>query len=330
MAAKEYYLVIILIRDVSMIKVNKIEKFYDSFKALHNISFQVESGEIVGFLGPNGAGKTSTMKILTGYIPPTSGEASINGLDVEQNSLDVRRQIGYLPESNPLYMDLTVEEFLKYVCQIRQLAGDKAQSAIERVVKDCGLKDVFYKQIDMLSKGYRQRVGLAQALIHDPSVLILDEPTVGLDPRQIIEIRDLIKKIGKNKTVLLITHLMQEVQALCDRVIIINKGKVVAQGSPATLQQEVAKERYTIIYLKVEGAMKKVEPLIKKIEGVKDIEKVDQEKRGLYGYKIKVESGFDVRKKIIKELYKNDLDIVELSPKTVSMEDVFLELTKGK
>ena len=212
------------------ILVKDLTKIYGEQKAVDNISFEIKTGEIVGFVGPNGAGKSTTMKILTGFIPPSSGEAKINALDLIENSLEIRKHIGYLPEHNPLYHEMYVKEYLEFVAGIYNL-GKNTQSRIEEIIEQTGLTIEQKKKIGALSKGYRQRVGLAQALIHDPSILILDEPTSGLDPNQIIEIRNLISEVGKEKTVMLSTHIMQEVEAICDRIIIINKGKIVADDS---------------------------------------------------------------------------------------------------
>ncbi|MDP2176480.1 MAG: gliding motility-associated ABC transporter ATP-binding subunit GldA [Bacteroidota bacterium] len=222
------------------IRVENLSKIYGQQKAVNNLTFKVNSGEIVGFLGPNGAGKTTTMKILTCFIPPTFGKAFINDLDVEENSIEVRRQIGYLPEHNPLYMDMYVKEFLSFVASTYQIK--QTQKRVQEMIELTGLQVEQKKKIGQLSKGYRQRVGLAQAMIHNPSVLILDEPTSGLDPNQIIEIRNLIKTIGKDKTVMLSTHIMQEVEAMCNRVMIINKGNIVADGNPAELKQSFKKQ----------------------------------------------------------------------------------------
>jgi ABC-2 type transport system ATP-binding protein len=219
------------------IRVENLTKIYGSQKAVNDISFEVNSGEIIGFLGPNGAGKTTTMKILTCYIPPSSGKASINGMNVEEKSIEVRRQIGYLPEHNPLYMDMYVKEFLQFVASTYQLSN--ITQKVKEMIDITGLGIEQNKKISQLSKGYRQRVGLAQAMIHNPSVLILDEPTSGLDPNQIVEIRNLIKTIGKDKTVMLSTHIMQEVEAMCNRVIIINKGIIVANGNPSELKSHL-------------------------------------------------------------------------------------------
>src|SRR5436309_2153162 len=214
------------------IRVSNLTKYYGNSLAVDNISFEVNKGEILGFLGPNGAGKTTTMKIVTTYMPPTSGEVKIDGLDIEESSLEVRRKIGYLPELNPLYLDMNVIEYLDYVAALDGIPEDKIKKKRNEMISVCGLESVKNKDIGELSKGFKQRVGLAQAMISDPEIIILDEPTSGLDPNQIIEIRNLIKKLGKQKTVILSTHILSEVQATCNRVIIVNKGKIAADGSP--------------------------------------------------------------------------------------------------
>jgi ABC-2 type transport system ATP-binding protein len=226
------------VKEVS-IRVENLTKTYKKQNAVDHISFDISSGEIVGFLGPNGAGKTTTMKMLTCYIPPTSGKAYVNGLDVEEQSIEVRRQIGYLPEHNPLYTDMYVKEYLGFAASVYQIKNPV--SRVKEMIDLTGLQIEQNKKIGQLSKGYRQRVGLAQAMIHNPSVLILDEPTSGLDPNQIVEIRNLIINIGKEKTVLLSTHIMQEVEAMCNRVMIVNKGKIVANGQPGELKQLFSK-----------------------------------------------------------------------------------------
>jgi ABC-2 type transport system ATP-binding protein len=219
------------------IKIQNLSKIYGQQRAVDDISFEVNKGEIVGFLGPNGAGKSTTMKILTGYIPATSGTAEVNGMDVKKKPKAVKRSIGYLPEHNPLYLDMYVREFLEFVGSMYDLKGNSLKNRVEEVIELVGLSLEKAKKIGQLSKGYRQRVGIAQAFIHDPEVLILDEPTTGLDPNQLIEIRGLIKQIGQNKTVIFSTHIMQEVEAICDRVIIINRGKIVADGNLNELKQ---------------------------------------------------------------------------------------------
>src|SRR6056297_3343720 len=228
------------------IQVKDLTKIYGAQKAIDQISFEIETGEIVGFVGPNGAGKSTTMKILTGFIPPTSGNAKINSLDLIENSLEIRKHIGYLPENNPLYPDMYVKEYLEFVSGIYKL-GKNTDARIKEIIEQTGLSIERKKKIGALSKGYRQRVGLAQALIHDPEILILDEPTSGLDPNQIIEIRNLISVVGKEKTVMLSTHIMQEVEAICDRIIIINKGKIVADDSIDSITSRKAEEFITVL-----------------------------------------------------------------------------------
>ena len=219
------------------IKIQNLSKVYGTQRAVDDISFEVAKGEIVGFLGPNGAGKSTTMKILTGYVPATDGSAEVNGFDVKISPMQVKSSIGYLPEHNPLYLDMYVREFLEFTGSLYSLKGKTLQIKVAETIEMVGLGLEKHKKIGQLSKGYRQRVGLAQALIHNPDVLILDEPTTGLDPNQLVEIRDLIKSVGKNKTVILSTHIMQEVEAICDRVVIINRGKIVANGTLSELKQ---------------------------------------------------------------------------------------------
>lgn len=219
------------------IKIQNLSKVYGTQRAVDDISFEVSKGEIVGFLGPNGAGKSTTMKILTGYVPATDGSAEVNGFDVKISPMQVKSSIGYLPEHNPLYLDMYVREFLEFTGSLYGLKGKTLQIKVAETIEMVGLGLEKHKKIGQLSKGYRQRVGLAQALIHNPDVLILDEPTTGLDPNQLVEIRDLIKSVGKNKTVIFSTHIMQEVEAICDRVVIINRGKIVANGTLSELKQ---------------------------------------------------------------------------------------------
>ncbi len=233
------------------IEVVNISKKYEEQLAVHNVSFKINKGEIVGFLGPNGAGKSTTMKIITGYIPATEGEALVCGEKVNAESINTQKKIGYLPETNPMYLDMYVREFLFFCAGVHGITGAKAKSRIEEVIEMTGLTIESKKTIQQLSKGYKQRVGLAQALLHDPEVLILDEPTSGLDPNQIVEIRELIKSAGKEKTVLLSTHIMQEVQAMCDRVIVINKGQIVADETLEAIQAKYAGESLEDIFRKL-------------------------------------------------------------------------------
>jgi len=310
-----------------MIRVQNLTKSYGPSKALSGISFEVKTGQVMGFLGPNGAGKTTTMKILTGYMPPSGGRAWVNQFDVLENTPAMRQTIGYLPENNPLYLDFTVQENLHYFADIYGLGEIDRLRMIDQVVEECGLAAVFYKPIEALSKGFRQRVGLAQALISDPKTLILDEPTVGLDPRQIIEIRDLIKKLGKDRTVLLSTHIMQEVQAICDTVTIIHQGKVVAQGTPDELKHHVEGTQSATIYVKLEAPIKAAEARLKKIPGVTKVEKRDQEKRGIHGFVLFVDQGMDVRSAVFETAVAEKWKLFELVPEKISLEDVFIDVT---
>ncbi len=309
-----------------MIEIKNLTKKFGNTVVLDNINFEVKKGEILGFLGPNGAGKTTTMKIITSFWTPISGKVIVDGIDVTENSLEARKKIGYLPETVPLYEDMRVYEYLKFVAEVRGIKKSELKDSIKRVVKDCGLSNVLKKPIDELSKGYRQRVGLAQAIIHNPEILILDEPTTGLDPNQIIEIRDLIKKIGKEKTIILSTHILSEVGATCDRVVVINNGKIVGEGTPAELAQKV-KSR-DIIYLKIKGEKDEIVKRLKEIDGVVRVDIKDKESEDVYGYEIEPEAGVDLREKISSLVMKSGWSILEFSTKTASLEDVFRELTK--
>ena len=309
-----------------MIEIKNLTKKFGNTVVLDNVNFEVKKGEILGFLGPNGAGKTTTMKIITSFWAPTSGKVIVDGIDVTENSLEARKKIGYLPETVPLYEDMRVYEYLKFVAEVRGIKKSEIKDSVRRVVKDCSLSNVLKKPIDELSKGYRQRVGLAQAIIHNPEILILDEPTTGLDPNQIIEIRDLIKKIGKEKTIILSTHILSEVGATCDRVVVINNGKIVGEGTPAELAQKV-KSR-DIIYLKIKGIRDEITKKLKEIEGVVRVDVKDKESENVYGYEIEPEVGVDLREKISALVIKSGWSILEFSTKTASLEDVFRELTK--
>src|SRR6056297_248005 len=301
------------------IQVKDLTKIYGAQKAIDQISFEIETGEIVGFVGPNGAGKSTTMKILTGFIPPTSGNAKINSLDLIENSLEIRKHIGYLPENNPLYLDMYVKEYLEFVSGIYKL-GKQTKSRIEEIIEQTGLTIERKKKIGALSKGYRQRVGLAQALIHDPSILILDEPTSGLDPNQIIEIRNLISSIGKEKTVLLSTHIMQEVEAICDRIIIINKGKIVADDSIESIYSHSKDQYITIV---VEFDQETDQKQLEQIERVDEVAKIDNK-----NWLIQSSSNEDIRQKIFNFAVQSNLSVLSMQKKEKSLEEVFQELTK--
>jgi ABC-2 type transport system ATP-binding protein len=298
------------------ISVNNITKLYGTQKALNTISFEVGSNEIVGFLGPNGAGKSTMMKILTCYIPPSQGSAKVCGFDIGSQSLEVRKQIGYLPEHNPLYLDMYVKEFLEFVGNIHKI--NNSANRVKEMIDVTGLQLEQNKKIGALSKGYRQRVGFAQAMIHDPKVLIMDEPTTGLDPNQLEEIRGLIKSLGKQKTVMLSTHIMQEVEAICDRVIIINKGEIVANDETKNLQKNTTRQIITVEF------DKEVElEVLKAIAGIDQVKLLQNKTWQLFS-----SSTDDVRKEIFNFAVANDLSVLTLNKEEQKIEDVFKELTK--
>ena len=254
------------------IKVENLSKYYGQQQAVKNISFEIKSGEVVGFLGPNGAGKSTTMKMITTYLTPNEGAINVDGIDTNEDALSVRKKIGYLPEQNPLYNDMNVIDYLNYAAELQSVQKDEIPEAVKKMVKLCGLEEVKHKDIGELSKGYKQRVGLAQAMIHNPDVLLLDEPTSGLDPNQIIEIRKLIKDLGKHKTLMLSTHILQEVQATCDRVIIINNGEIVADGTTDSLQRSFQGQLAIKLYLKKDPRFGK-DKVVAALEGIKNVEK---------------------------------------------------------
>ncbi len=298
--------------------VEELTKEYGRQRAVDHISFEARKGEVLGFLGPNGAGKSTTMKILTCFIPQTSGKASICGFDVESDSLEVRRRIGYLPEHNPLYKELYVREYLEFIARLHRLA--KPRQRIDEMIEMTGLEREQHKHIGELSKGYRQRVGLAQAMLHNPDVLILDEPTSGLDPNQLVEIRQLIKNLGREKTVIFSTHIMQEVQALCDRVIIINRGHIVADDPIEQLSNRVQGE--VIITVEFAGPVP-----AKALRGITQVRKV--EKAGNNRWKLFTDTGQDIRKDIFNFAVSNKLVLLEMHREEFSVEGIFQQLTKN-
>ncbi len=298
------------------IVVNNITKLYGEQKALNDVSFTVETGQIVGFLGPNGAGKSTMMKIITCYIPPTQGTVKVCGFDILDQALEVRKQIGYLPEHNPLYLDMYVKEFLEFVGGLYKIKNIKGRVA--EMIELTGLQVEQKKKIGALSKGYRQRVGLAQAIIHDPKVLIMDEPTTGLDPNQLEEIRSLIKMLGKEKTVMLSTHIMQEVEAVCDKVIIINKGEIVANESTANLQKNTSKQLYTVEFDKAVSKNS-----LKSIDGVNEVTQINDNT-----WQISTGIEKDIRKEIFDFAVNNKLAVLTMNKEEQKLEDVFKQLTK--
>ena len=297
------------------IEVKNLFKYYGDQAAVKDVSFTVSKGEIVGFLGPNGAGKSTTMKILTGFISASSGEVKICGLPVDVDSLNTRQLIGYLPEHNPLYLDMYVKEYLEFVGKIYHIKNVKER--VNEMIKAVGLDVEQNKKLSALSKGYRQRVGLAAAIIHDPEVLILDEPTSGLDPNQLVEIRELIKKIGKSKTVILSTHIMREVEAICDRVLIINKGQIVADNTASELQSD---QSHQTVYAEFEGTVSKAS--LAKINHVRKVEKV------MNGWLLETTDDVDRRKVIAQYAQQNNLLVLTLKTEEKTLEEVFKELTK--
>jgi ABC-2 type transport system ATP-binding protein len=299
------------------IEVNKLSKRYGDQMAVNEVSFTIPSGEVVGFLGPNGAGKSTTMKMLTCFIPQTSGTAKVNGFDIGEDSMKVRKSVGYLPEHNPLYLDMYVKEYLGFVAKLQGVKNTK--SKIKDIISDTGLELEQRKKIGALSKGYRQRVGLAQALIHDPEVLILDEPTSGLDPNQIEDIRTLIKRIGEKKTVMLSTHIMQEVEAICDRVIIINHGKIVADDSTVNLKASSSRTLSYLVEFKGEANKNK----LKSLPWVKEISQISDAK-----WRIDSNSKVNMQEDIFRYAVDHNLIIISLQQVENSLEDVFHKLTK--
>ncbi|RMH71665.1 MAG: ATP-binding cassette domain-containing protein [Gemmatimonadetes bacterium] len=312
-----------------MIEVESLVKAYGTQKAVNNVTFSVPKGQILGFLGPNGAGKTTTMRVLTGYLAPTSGSASIAGYDVVTQSLEARRKVGYLPESAPLYPDMNVVDYLQFVAEIRQINGSARRDRIREMVEVCGLEEVIQKDIGQLSKGYRQRVGLAQAMIHHPDVLILDEPTSGLDPNQIVEIRSLIREIGREHTVILSTHILPEVQATCDRVLIINRGQLVADGTPEELQAAAQGAERVRIEAKISSPDDAVEAL-RELEAVESVKWVSDANAEVAAFEIEAEKGSDIRESIFHLAVDKGWVLLEMHRDQVSLESVFHNLTQSE
>ncbi|HWP83354.1 MAG TPA: ATP-binding cassette domain-containing protein [Bacteroidota bacterium] len=306
-------------------------KYYGQEKAVDDITFDVKTGEILGFLGPNGAGKTTTMKIITCYMPQSSGKVEVDGLDTLERSLEVRRKIGYLPEHNPLYLDMNVLEYLEFCAQLHGLKNGVLSQRLKEMVDVCGLGDVRHKDIGELSKGYRQRVGLAQAMIHDPEVLILDEPTSGLDPNQIVEIRKLIRQLGRAKTVILSTHILPEVQATCDRVIIIHEGKIVADGSPEQLQQQFQGAEMLMIELKADvgNAMTDILPKLQSLNHVERVELLSSD-TNKHRFILHTAKGSDIREEVFNKSVAERWALLELSRRSTSLEEVFHKLTRAE
>ena len=310
-----------------MIEVKNVTKKYGKAVAVDNISFNIEDGEIVGLLGPNGAGKSTTMNIITGFIEQTEGDVIIDGYNTLKKPKKAKKEIGYMPEGVPLYTDLTVKEFVSYMAEIKQVNKKERKEKVEKIIEKTGLKDVEKKLIKNLSRGYKQRVSMAGALVGEPKILILDEPTVGLDPKQITEIRSMIKELGKEHTIILSSHILSEVSQICNKVIIINKGKIVAIDTPENLENKVTKNN--CIYVTVEDKENRVDEIKDKIEDIQKIELVEENEDGTKQYLIEAEKDKDIRKTIFAEFAKENITIFEMKKADTTLEDAFMKLIEG-
>lgn len=310
-----------------MVEIKNLTKQYGQITAVNNISFTANKNEILGFLGPNGAGKSTTMNMIVGYLPPTSGQILIDGMSMNENPKEVKKKIGYLPELPPLYLDMKVIEYLRFVAGIKEVPKSEREHQVARALSRLKITDMKKRVIKNLSKGYRQRVGFAQALIGDPQVLILDEPTVGLDPNQTMEVRNLINMLRKDHTIIFSSHILQEVSAVCDRIVIIDKGQIKAVDTKENLTG--AAEGDIVYILKVEGECKAAEAVLKKISGIKNIMEVNYVDEKTSEFKIELEAE-DVRKEIISVMLENDMSIIEIKKMTMSLEDVFASYTRGR
>lgn len=310
-----------------MIEVKNITKKYGSLTAVDNISFKINEGEIIGLLGPNGAGKSTTMNMITGYIEPTEGEILIEGYDISKKAKKAKSQIGYMPEGVPLYSDLTVKEFVTYMAELKKVDKKIRKEKVEQIIEQTGLKDVEKKLTRNLSRGYKQRVSMAGALVGEPKILILDEPTVGLDPKQITEIRTLIKELGKTHTVILSSHILSEVSQICTKVIIINKGKIVAIDTPENLEKKVSNNNST--YVTVEDTENKMDTIKEKISEIKEIKLIKENEDGTKQYVLESEQDIDLRKIIFTEFAKENITIFEMKQADTTLEDAFMKLIEG-
>jgi len=311
----------------TMIHVENLTKYYNDFCAVDQINFNIKKGEILGLLGPNGAGKTTTLRMLTGYFMPTSGTIRVKDYLLDKHLLEIKKLMGYLPESAPLYHSMLVFDYLDYVARIRGMGKDERISRIRQLVDLCGLDEIMHRSINELSKGLNQRVGLAHAMMTDPEILILDEPTSGLDPNQIAEIRKIIKKIGEEKTVILSTHILSEVEATCDRVVIINKGKIVADDIMGNIKQS-AGQKYFIHLDLLNAAFQDVHDQFSKIEGIEKVERILEAKNGSLSIRLACESAVDLRETIYQTIKQTSWVLIEFHQETKTLETVFRELTK--
>ncbi len=309
-----------------MIELQNVTKKYNDFIAVNNISFKIEDGEVVGFLGPNGAGKSTTMNMITGFIEPTAGKIIVNGFDINQKAKQAKKQIGYMPENVPLYLELTVSEFISYMADLKLVKRKEKKDEIARVLKATGLEEVKGKLIRNLSRGYRQRVSLAGALVGNPPILILDEPTVGLDPIQVKEIRTLIKELGKKHTILISSHILAEISQMCNKVIIINKGKIIRTDNMENIEEEAESDE-TEVTLTVEENNTKLSEIKNEIKTITSIELIE-EKETEKVYSLKYIGSEDIRKQLFKKCVDKDITIIEMKKKEISLEDAFLKITK--
>jgi len=309
-----------------MIHVENLTRYYDDFCAVDGIHLNVQKGEILGLLGPNGAGKTTTLRMLTGYLQPSAGQIRVKDFTIGPDTLEIKKRIGYLPESAPLYHDMIVYDYLNYVADIRELNNEKKQFRIHELAQLCALSTVMHKTIGELSKGFKQRVGLAHALMNDPEILVLDEPTSGLDPNQIVEIREIIRKIGREKTIILSTHILSEAEATCDRIAIIHQGKIVADGSTQSIKQSAGRER--TIYITLDNAdFASVRQQLEAVGGIVRIEKLAPSDANFLDIKLSVSSDADIRKDIYQIIRQADWLLLEFHQETQTLEHIFRELT---
>ncbi len=309
-----------------MIEVENLTKYYGEIRGIEDISFSIKKGEIAGFLGPNGSGKTTTMRILTCFFPPNSGRARVAGYDVIENPIDVRRRIGYVPETVPLYPDMKVKTYLNFVAEAKRMEKGQRRRKINEIMEQCGISGVSHRLVGNLSKGYRQRVGLAQALINDPEVLILDEPTIGLDPKQVVEIRQFIKNLAGERTIILSTHILSEVSMTCERVIIIHEGKIVAVDTPENLMGRLQKTSRTLI--QIEGGQQEVKDKLKTIPGIINILEKGESSPGVFSYEVESEKEREISAELSYLVYSNKWKLVEMRAMKMSLENIFIELTK--
>lgn len=309
---------------MNSIEVEHLTKFYGPARGIIDISFSVKKGEIMGFLGPNGSGKTTTMRILTCFFPPTSGKAKICGYDIQKDPLEVRQRIGYMPESVPLYLDMPVFSYLHFFAEVKGIKRKLRKSKVDEVIHRCGIIDVAHRLIGKLSKGYRQRVGIAQSLLNDPEVLILDEPTIGLDPRQIIEVRNLIKELGSRQTIILSTHILPEVSMTCDRVIIIHEGKLIAVDTPENLVNRL--QQAPEILIKAEGPEKDISNALQEVTGVVNVTKKAMGSADFTFYQVQIREGRYLINELARTIYEHGWKLQEIRPVDMTLEEIFIKL----